>query len=88
MSESGSWLDKIVFAILLLPMLVLGKVLAWLLMGTSSLGFLVFMALWWAANSYLIYKVCWRYGGLLLLRMISFFFIHTAALILVLYFFG
>jgi hypothetical protein len=88
MRESGSWLDRVIFAFLQLPMLLLGSVLASLLLPSSNLLHLVFVVLWLMANNYVIYVVCWKNGGVLLVRMISFFLSHVAALAMVLLFFG
>lgn len=88
MRESGSWLDRGIFVFLQLPMIVLGTVLASLLFPSSDLLHLAFVVLWLIANSYVIYVVCWKNGGVLLIRMISFFLSHLAVLAMVLLIFG
>ena len=88
MRESGSWLERAIFVFLQLPMVALGAVLAPLIFGSSSLWEFVFIGLWLVANSYVINVICWKNGGVLLIRMISFFLSHLAVLAMVLLIFG
>lgn len=85
---SGPWLDKVIYAFLLSPMVVLGAIVASMLSRNSSLGYVAVLCVWWPANAYLIHKVCSVKGGVLLLRMVTFFFAHAAALAVVLLCFG
>jgi hypothetical protein len=85
---SGPWLDKVIFSFLLSPMIVLGAIVASIVSKRSAFGYFAVRCVWWPANAYLIHKVCWAKGGVLLLRMVTFFFAHAAALAVVLLCFG
>lgn len=71
-TKYGAWLDKVVFMVLLMPMFLLGIILATILFGSTSFGYFAFLLAWWIANTYVISKICWKDGGVLLLRMITF----------------
>jgi len=76
---------KNVLSILLwLPMVVLGHVLSALIFGQGSLASYAFFIAWPVANFWAAYKLCRKGHDILVVRLVSFFIVELAALVVLL----
>lgn len=70
------------------PMIVLGHVLSGIFFKPGALVSYVFFLAWPFFNFFLAYRVCQKNGGILVVRLISFFFVEVAVLAIVLLYVG
>lgn len=81
-------MHKIVFLVLLIPMLVFGQILSDLVFPNRVAWQCLFIVAWLLLNTYLIRKYLWRSEGVLILRLVTFAFLHSAALAILLLYVG
>jgi hypothetical protein len=70
------------------PMIVLGHVLSGIFFKPGALVSYVFFLAWPFLNFFLAYRVCQKNGGILVVRLVSFFFVEVAVLAIALLYVG
>ncbi len=79
-------IQKILLILIWVPMIILGNNVAELLFKNGSLAYYIFFIVWPFINFYVAYKVCEKDGVILIVRLISFFLLESALVVLLLVF--
>jgi len=79
-----SIMKNVLLILLWLPMIVLGHVLSALIFRQGSLVSYVFFIAWPIANFWAAYKLCRKGNDILVIRLVSFFMVELAALVVLL----
>ena len=79
---------NLLWALISLPMIVLGHVLCAILFKAGSPASYVFFIVWPFANFSLAYRLCQEGDNILVIRLVSFFLAELAILAILLIFFG
>ena len=79
-----STMKNVLLILLWLPMIVLGHVLSALIFGQGSLVSYAFFIAWPIANFWAAYKLCRKGRDILVVRLVSFFIVELAALVVLL----
>jgi len=77
-------MKNVLLVLLWLPMIVLGHVLSALIFRQGSFASYVFFIAWPLANFWVAYKLCRKGDDILIVRLVSFFIVELAALVIVL----
>lgn len=77
-------MKNVLLTLLWLPMIVLGHVLSALIFREGSLASYAFFIAWPIANFWAAYKLCRKGQDILVVRLVSFFIVELAALVVLL----
>jgi len=77
-------MKSVLLILMWLPMIVLGHVLSALIFRQGSFASYAFFIAWPLANFWMAYKLCQKGDRILIIRLVSFFIVELAALVIVL----
>lgn len=83
-----SLMRNLLLVLMWTPMFVLGQVLSSIVFRDRSAASYIFFLLWPCANFFLAYKICQKDGSIIVLRLVSLFFVELAVLIILLRYFA
>lgn len=72
--------DKIAFYSLLIPMYLVGRIFSQIFFGPGTAAYYVSFLAWLVVNTFVLYKFCRNDGSVLLVRVITYFFLQCALL--------
>lgn len=79
---------RILLLLLWVPMIILGHILSVIIFQSDSLTYYLFFLTWPFVNFYVAYKLCYKDGRVIVIRLVTFFIFESAALAVILLFFG
>lgn len=86
--KSVANLRRVFLLLLWVPMVALGHFLSMFFFKADSLIYYLFFLAWPFINFYAAYKFCQKDGEIVVIRLVTFFIFESAALAIILFFFG